>query len=796
MKVKTISTPPPPYKRQHIRIASILSALSLLICAIALSCFIQYSQTSNAATAGYTGNVSVSRVSNFSAVPKLDVVIDKNLYICNAKFSTTNSNFVYTEWNSWGRDSAYTKLYGTAYFQGKYNAQICYKPYLNKTSASPSGYFTLKWTDIGYDAEGNRVDLLLTVKNIKITATSDWWKYSDGNGYYPIVFNRAGNLEVSAMRKITAEYDLDVQFFKKGTSTPCSGNFLMSFVDLDCQDEGVMESVTLVSGYDPVSYVRSDCTLSITNNNKTYGPYSGMATDEETYRTGFVVPVAASHFAFHWRGNDAWTRMLMPFEEHTITASKTPAGGGTITNEGTVKVPWKNNKTYTINAAANWKIKSVKVDGTAINVTNTKTMSYTFSTVTANHTIQAEFEQIKVSLRYDKNLPSATGTTPTQTNIIAGSTASVAHSGFTADKYIFSGWNTKPDGSGTAYAPGAAITMPETDVTLYAQWFSPDTVIFIDGITGEEISRTTVPRGSKIPESEIPPHPEHDFHAANGYDRPIDEPVTEDPTTITLLYQRDDLITVPARIEWKDNNDYAKKRPQSVTLTLIADGIEIDSHPLNADNGWENDFEGLPAHDAADGHLIVYQVVRKQSNGVPDEYLATDTSLPTESGNTSTGLAVEAVYVATISIPVTKVWDDMDDIYGERPSEIIVTLSEKVQDEWMPYANIHLRPETSEEKGQEAWQAAFTDIPLWDAETEEMKEWRVEEPEVYGYDLVSIDANGSELSDGFTLTNRIWKHIDMPETGESGVLVWVWMMASSLIIFTMIGTIATRTRLS
>ncbi|GEM_PF-5840674 len=36
--------------------------------------------------------------------------------------------------------------------------------------------------------------------------------------------------------------------------------------------------------------------------------------------------------------------------------------------------------------------------------------------------------------------------------------------------YTFSGWNTKADGTGTAYAPGAIISMGAADLGLYAQW--------------------------------------------------------------------------------------------------------------------------------------------------------------------------------------------------------------------------------------------------------------------------------------------------------------------------------------
>ena len=65
----------------------------------------------------------------------------------------------------------------------------------------------------------------------------------------------------------------------------------------------------------------------------------------------------------------------------------------------------------------------------------------------------------------------------------------------------------------------------------------------------------------------------------------------------------------------------------------------------------------------------------------------------------------------------------------------------------------------------------------------------VEEVEVPGYDLVSLVPNGEELSDGFSLTNRIWKHIEMPETGESGIW-WVWLAAGGIIVVGAAGTVS------
>ncbi|MBQ3729296.1 MAG: InlB B-repeat-containing protein, partial [Spirochaetales bacterium] len=47
---------------------------------------------------------------------------------------------------------------------------------------------------------------------------------------------------------------------------------------------------------------------------------------------------------------------------------------------------------------------------------------------------------------------------------------------FTRTKYAFNGWNTKADGTGTAYADGASVSL-NSDITLYAQWIDTSSVI-------------------------------------------------------------------------------------------------------------------------------------------------------------------------------------------------------------------------------------------------------------------------------------------------------------------------------
>ena len=90
----------------------------------------------------------------------------------------------------------------------------------------------------------------------------------------------------------------------------------------------------------------------------------------------------------------------------------------------------------------------------------------------ADVTLYAQWtENPKYTVTYDAN-----GGTGSQTDAsspyYAGVTVTVLDEGDMelAGGYIFDGWNTAANGSGTAYAPTDSLTMPAADVTLYAQW--------------------------------------------------------------------------------------------------------------------------------------------------------------------------------------------------------------------------------------------------------------------------------------------------------------------------------------
>ena len=80
-----------------------------------------------------------------------------------------------------------------------------------------------------------------------------------------------------------------------------------------------------------------------------------------------------------------------------------------------------------------------------------------------------------LTINFDGN--GSTGGSTASQQIAAGNSASLNTNGFTRNGYVFTGWNTAADGSGTSYADGADYTVTpatgDTTVTLYAQWRLP-----------------------------------------------------------------------------------------------------------------------------------------------------------------------------------------------------------------------------------------------------------------------------------------------------------------------------------
>ena len=120
------------------------------------------------------------------------------------------------------------------------------------------------------------------------------------------------------------------------------------------------------------------------------------------------------------------------------------------------------------------------------------------------------------------------------------------------------------------------------------------------------------------------------------------------------------VIDISGSKTWNDADNQDGKRPESITVRLLANGEEKDSQTVTADeNGnWTYSFEKLPKYEA--GKEILYTVTEDAVADYTTEITGYDITNSYAPGKTS--------------VTVTKAWADNDDRGGHRPKEIKVQL--------------------------------------------------------------------------------------------------------------------------
>ena len=147
-----------------------------------------------------------------------------------------------------------------------------------------------------------------------------------------------------------------------------------------------------------------------------------------------------------------------------------------------------------------------------------------------------------------------------------------------------------------------------------------------------------------------------------GYETIVE--TTEEGFVITNVHTAA-VINVSVTKVWEDVDDQAGLRPDSVTVYLVADGIETDKFVvLSEENEWTAYFEGLPVYNQS--KEIVYSVSEVKVNGY-------STLIEQEEGsNNFTVINTHAPEYIVIS--GTKTWDDEDNKAGLRPDSITINL--------------------------------------------------------------------------------------------------------------------------
>ena len=182
--------------------------------------------------------------------------------------------------------------------------------------------------------------------------------------------------------------------------------------------------------------------------------------------------------------------------------------------------------------------------------------------------------------------------------------------------------------------------------------------------------------------------------------------VTGDATsgfTITNSYTPE-TIDITVTKNWNDANNQDGKRPDKITVNLLADGTKIDSKEAQAatDGTWSVKFTKLAKFK--DGKEIKYTVTEEAVAGYEssiDNFTITNSHNPEK-----------------IDISGTKVWNDNNDQDGKRPTKITVQVLKGEQ----VVAELEVSAETD-------WKFEFKDLPKYEKGKEityELKEVSVE----------------------------------------------------------------------
>ncbi|WP_303974465.1 Cna B-type domain-containing protein [Streptococcus merionis] len=142
----------------------------------------------------------------------------------------------------------------------------------------------------------------------------------------------------------------------------------------------------------------------------------------------------------------------------------------------------------------------------------------------------------------------------------------------------------------------------------------------------------------------------------NGYTSEVSGDVANG-YTITNTH-KPEVTEISGKKTWSDNNNQDNKRPDSITVNLLANGKKVATKQVTAADDWKYSFKDLPKYDA--GKEITYTIEESPVDGYTVEvngYDITNTYAP-----------------AKVDVAGTKTWNDAGNQDGKRPASITVNL--------------------------------------------------------------------------------------------------------------------------
>ena len=249
--------------------------------------------------------------------------------------------------------------------------------------------------------------------------------------------------------------------------------------------EGAMDPVTVNAD---AEYTAPECAFTAPDGQE-FDCWTN-ADGTETYPAGTSLGLLAGDTTLYAKWKDVEpapvTHFTVSFDANGGTGEMTPAD---VDADAEYTVP---ASTFTAPSGKVFDSWNTAADGTG-----TKYMPQDAPAIHENMTLFAQWvaaPATKCTVTFDAN--GGAGSMDVLTADL-GTTVTLPASTFTRDGYVFAGWNTAADGTGTAIVNGGQLTLG-SDATLYAQWKTADTK-FINGIQNNLTATTTAGTAPTLP---------------------------------------------------------------------------------------------------------------------------------------------------------------------------------------------------------------------------------------------------------------------------------------------------------
>ena len=360
------------------------------------------------------------------------------------------------------------------------------------------------WTDP--QGEKHQLDVTFTVKDTNGgTASSHGGKF----GFSGLMSDSTAGKKVSdASPKPTDNtkrtgIQVEAVFTYAGTDTRVPDTFkgITGFSDLDGGGDAISntEGVELVNGFDGIWLTDGNHLVNYGQDGYggTYDMQDGNSVDERHFQQHlFAATFTGQSFTMRYSNGAFKSSFAMRFSTpifsaqlvYKVTAHAVDENGNEIKTPWTVADGLRVNGTYELTDIP--AIDGYEYVGPAKDSAPLRG-SVTSNGESGDRTITLTYKRL-ATINYNGN--GGKGTVAGET-VDAGTDVDTKPNGFTRVGYTFKGWNTKPDGTGTPYQPGADIRL-DGDVTLYAMWEANPASILFDpnakNTTGETTGIDTV----------------------------------------------------------------------------------------------------------------------------------------------------------------------------------------------------------------------------------------------------------------------------------------------------------------